>query len=271
MASIRQVADGITNESALYAIVRLLLFAGLLVGPCLMRAHAARDSATTRDFEASVGEIVTAMTNAFASHNYHNMLLSPIPCQYDAIKRRWIDKPATNEWELYSNLLPLGVITKGGKSLPYFAHFEIRLDQETTNRCKVTVRTISSFVHNGKEIGVHGGWAWGAKNVAPVLQEETNVLARIDSQLQRIQSGDLRPLPPTPDTKDAAEYPVKRLMELNPYSMEWRRLRADTMGRFGLQCVYRAPRPHPPPACPSRCGDLAGSGRCFGVLPISAV
>ena len=85
-----------------------------------------------------------------------------------------------------------------------------------SNQCQIGIKTISSWVHDGKEIGIHGGWASHPKNVAPLREAETNVLVRIASQLHSMRKGDPTPLPPTPDTKDAVEYPIKQLMELNP-------------------------------------------------------
>jgi hypothetical protein len=72
----------------------------------------------------------------------------------------------------------------GKKTVPYFAEFDIALVQIESNYCKVTVRTTSSRVHDGKEIGIHGGWAARSKSVPPILAEESNVVARIESQLK---------------------------------------------------------------------------------------
>ena len=55
-----------------------------------------------------------------------------------------------------------------------------------TDRTKVTVRTISSEVIDGKEIfNVHGGTANHYRTVPPVRQEEENVLMAILEELAK--------------------------------------------------------------------------------------
>ncbi len=102
-------------------------------------------------------------------------------------------EPATNEWILDTYNLPVTSIVWGKTRVPYHAQFLIVADQIVTNRCRVTVTTISALIPHGREIGIHGGWAVHMKDIPPVLAEETNVLSRIETQLRSIQAGHLEP------------------------------------------------------------------------------
>jgi len=173
-------------------------------------------SGTSKVYAVTVDQIIPAITNAFESDRYHDMLFVPSHEQWDQAAHRWSRRPATNEWGLNTGHLPVAVIARGQKTVPYYAHFEITASPLGTNSCKVSVVTISATIPDGKEIGIHGGWAVHMKHIPPVFEEETNVLLRIEKQLLAMQAGDRKPLPATPDTKDAAEYPMRQLMEFNP-------------------------------------------------------
>jgi hypothetical protein len=166
-------------------------------------------------YGVTVDHILPAITNAFASASYHDMLFVPSPDHYDAPAHRWSGRPATNEWCLCTAHLPLTLVPRGKKMVAYYAEFELTVEPAGTNSCKVTVTTISASVPDGKEIGIHGGWAVHSRKVPPILTEETNVLSRIERQLHSMQGGDPEPLPATPDTKGAADYPMNQLMEFN--------------------------------------------------------
>jgi hypothetical protein len=173
-----------------------------------------------------------AISTAFGNGRYHSAMLILSPDQYDMIRRRCTDKPATNEWNLTADVLPLTHISVGKKSLPYFAQFEMFVTPIKTNRCAVFVTTVSCYVRDGKEIGVHGGWAWHAKRIPPLQSEETNLLVEIGKALSTLQSGKPGSLPPTPDTKTTTQYQMQQLNELNPNAerdlREWLKSHAES-------------------------------------------
>jgi hypothetical protein len=144
------------------------------------------------------------------------MLLSQSPTHYDSTKHKDTALAATNEWDLSPGFLPLTSFVRGNKTLPYFAQFNITLHEAGSNVCKISVVTVSSRVRDGKEPGVHGGWAWHNVHVSPLPSEETNVLDRIDKQLRLVRAGDTNSLPPTDDTKSVHRYMLNSLMELRP-------------------------------------------------------
>ena len=73
------------------------------------------------------------------------------------------------------------VVLDNGRVLPYLASFYIETEPVTTSRTKVTVRTISSGVPDGQETGIHGGVAGHVRNIAPLRQEEENILTQISA------------------------------------------------------------------------------------------
>jgi len=144
---------------------------------------------TARVYAATLDLAVAAITNAFSSRRYHNMAIIAEPYQYDMITQRWSKRPATNEWSLYTEMSPLTEVLWEGKMVSYFPEFDITAKQLVTNQCKITVRTISAWIPDGKEIGIHGGLSGHAKHIPPILQEETNVLSQIEMELRVLQSG----------------------------------------------------------------------------------
>jgi hypothetical protein len=132
--------------------------------------------------DATQVEASAAITNLFKEPYYHGMLvieLSPIVSGYGL----------TNGWQAQTTVSELTNITKGKKTLPYFAIFHIAAEPLGTNQCKIAVRTLNSWVGEGKEVGIHGGWAGHAVDVAPVLKEETNLLLQIARELRWIREG----------------------------------------------------------------------------------
>ena len=138
-------------------------------------------------FEATLPEVVSAVTNTFDSLRYHETLI--IPAHYDLHTRVWSVEHVTNEWQLFTGTLPLATVPRGKKLVPYFAQFDITASPISTNRCKLVVITTSSWVHDGREIGIHGGWAAHAVDVDPVPQEETNLLKQIEAHLIAATNG----------------------------------------------------------------------------------
>lgn len=169
-----------------------------------------------RRYSASFNQISNAISMAFGNGRFHSAMLISSPNHYDTMRRRCTEKLATNEWNLTADELPLMLVLMGKKSLPYFAQFEISVTPISSNRCDVLITTISCYVRDGREIGVHGGWAWHAKRIAPLHSEETNVLAEIGSALTHLQSGKSNSLSSTPDTKTSAQYEIQQFKDLNP-------------------------------------------------------
>jgi hypothetical protein len=171
---------------------------------------------TSKTYTASLDQAITAITNAFSSCRYHDMGFMSDECQFDTGRSRWTKRPATNEWSLYPQELPVSVIARRKSTVPYYADFLITAEQHATNRCRITVATTSAQIPDGREIGIHGGWAVHMKDIAPILEEETNVLSRFERQLDAVQNGDFRPLLATPDTEDIPGYTMVEACEINP-------------------------------------------------------
>ena len=82
-----------------------------------------------------------------------------------------------------SKIPVIGIL--GKRDLPYVAHFHILAKPLSTDETEVTVRTIVANVIDGSEPGVHVRWANHYRKVAPVRQEEVNVLSAISEQLTK--------------------------------------------------------------------------------------
>lgn len=175
------------------------------------RAASKQPTGTARCYAATLEQTIVAITNAFESGRYHGALFVASLEQFDIAKKRWTRIPATNQWELITDNLGGGkiLVPWNKQMLQYSAQFLIHAEQLTINQCKVIVTTIEASVPHGREIGIHGGWAVHMKNIPPVLEEETNVLSRIDAQLRSIQAGHLEPLPLTPDVAEYLGQPIK--------------------------------------------------------------
>jgi hypothetical protein len=159
----------------------------LTCGVCVAVGGKGDESATAKIFDATWEQTTTAITNAFASHRYHEMALIQQPYQFDRKAQRSSRIPTTNEWGIYTMELPVAEITVGGKRLPYFANFDIRVENLTSNQCKVIVRTTSARIPGGKVPNIHGsGWVVSGKYISPILEEETNVLNQIEWQLNSL-------------------------------------------------------------------------------------
>ena len=145
---------------------------------------------TVRIYSGSWQQCTTALTNAFSAYKYHHMGFLPSLYHYDVDAKRWSRIPTTNEWSLYAvdKAIPA---TLGNKTVSYYPEFNLIANQIASNKCKITVRTISAWIPDGKEIGIHGGLAGHAKHVRPIMAEETNVLNQIEIQLGALLSASL--------------------------------------------------------------------------------
>jgi hypothetical protein len=145
------------------AIVGLIVScasAGNATGPTL---------GSVRAFEANEAEVDSAITNAFASGRYRDMMLSEA-AGHDYLAHGW---HPTN-----------GYLLQPGTGSLYQGYFHIVVTPVTTNQTKVIVRTIKAEAVDGKEPGLHGGWAFHFREIHPVPQEETNILVAIAAQLR---------------------------------------------------------------------------------------
>jgi hypothetical protein len=119
---------------------------------------------TVRIFEASEVDVNSAITNAFGSNRYNDMLLGQA-IGHDFLARSW---HPTN-----------GFLLQPGTFSSYHGYLFIGATLIASNQTKVVVRTIVAEAINGKEPGIHGGWAFHFQKIPPNLQEETNVLTEI--------------------------------------------------------------------------------------------
>lgn len=123
---------------------------------------------TVRAFNASEIEVTSAITNAFKSGHYNDMLLGP----------------AVGSGELARGWHPTnGFVLFPGTGTRYYAYFHIVVFPTSTNLTKVVVRTIEADVVNGKEPGLHGGLALHFSKTQPIPKEEENVLSAIAQEL----------------------------------------------------------------------------------------
>jgi hypothetical protein len=186
------------SRTLLPGLLSFVVCAGVTVVGAL--AGGSSHTGTTKMLNGSLDQCAAAITNAFDTGGYHGLLFIQSPVQWDPRAKVWSRIPATNEWSLSPGELPVNLIRKGNRMLPYDAAFEIIACPAGTNRCSVSVLTTAASIPGGKEPSIHGGgWVVSAKDIPPVLEEETNVLLRIEKQLISMQKGDPTPLPPTPD------------------------------------------------------------------------
>jgi hypothetical protein len=211
------------RASSAGAVLALLTFLAAAGFGSQALAATARRPGTSIVCEGSLDQAIKAVTNAFSSWRYHDMLFVPLSSHYDVAMKRSVSKPATHEWTIETADLPGTsqiLVTWNKAMVPYSARFLITAEQLVTNQVVVTVTTSSASIPDGREIGLHGGWAVHMKHIAPVPEQETNVLSRIQSQLRSIQAGRLEPLPATSDTTETLKGPIKLDLELHPQAKE---------------------------------------------------
>jgi hypothetical protein len=209
-----------TSRAAILKAVRVLLIclvAARLSSPVL--AATTQRPGTAMVCEATLGQSIMAITNAFSGWRYHGMLFGQLDNHFDLAKGRFLSEPATNEWRLETAGLPGTsqiLVPRNKAMVPYTAQFLITAEPLASNQSMLRVSTISASVPDGREMGVHGGWAVHMKHIPPVLEQETNVLRRIGQQLASIQAGHLEPLPATLDTTEGLKRPLKIDLDMHP-------------------------------------------------------
>jgi hypothetical protein len=138
---------------------------------------------TSRVLDVDSFHVATAITNAFESHRYRDMALIHTGVLDYTIHGRKFE----GGYDLTCMTLT-GAITNvaldNGRVLPYVASFYVETEPVSTGHTKVTVRTISSGVPDGRETGVHGGVAGHIRNIPPLRQEEENILTQISAYLE---------------------------------------------------------------------------------------
>jgi hypothetical protein len=189
---------------------------GGLPGETMATGARPKVEGTARVYAATVIQAATAITNALSMGRFHSALLVKDPFEDAAAK--WGTATASNVWLIGPGGLPLTYVSKDDKMLPYEATFDVAVSPLGSNQCRILVKTRSSYVENGKEINIHGGgWATHSEPTPPLLEEETYIIDRIETQLRALQTGDHQPLPPSPDPRAEMEYMQERSMELNPH------------------------------------------------------
>ena len=89
--------------------------------------------------------------------------------------------------DIYSPIPAVATVAVGGvlgkRELCYYTYFYIMTRPLGTNQTELVVRSFGSEVLDGREPGIHGGWAGHWRRVPPVRREEENVLAEISARL----------------------------------------------------------------------------------------
>jgi hypothetical protein len=157
-----------------------LIIAALVFGATQARTQTLKAVGTQQIFNVGQIQASSAIGKAFGSYPYKGMAL--FSAQTDGFIPGW---HKTNGWILFPLNGPMAVTQwkNTDKMVPHIGTFHIALQSLASNPTAVFVRTIDSRVINGKEIGVHGGWANHEVDVPPALSEETNVLMAIANAL----------------------------------------------------------------------------------------
>jgi hypothetical protein len=139
-----------------------------------------------RAFTASESTVLVAISNAFTTGNasnpagYRGMMLCPA-AEQSYLVPNW---HPTNGFVLFPLMGPIASVPLQGRaqlSVPYTAYFYLTTTPVDSSHTSVSVRTILAKVTDGKEVGVHGGWANHERNVPPVKAEEDNVLIAVSN------------------------------------------------------------------------------------------
>jgi hypothetical protein len=149
----------------------------------------ANTNGTTVIFSTSEESVLSAITNAFERSEinpmgYRGMNLESVT-EADIISASL----KTNNLVLFPLIGPIATVPIRGrieKWVPYTACFNITVSYVDTSLTRVTVRTVFSYVIDGRELGVHGGWANHSRAVPGIQQEEDSVLVSISNALARV-------------------------------------------------------------------------------------
>lgn len=133
----------------------------------------------------------TAVSNTFSDDKdgllpYRGMLLQG-PAQSDFGTNRF----SSNGLTLFPLMGPItNVPLSGGQpvSVPYYATFHLTTEKMDLSHTKFCVLTLRASVDDGKEPGVHGGWANHRRDVPPVRSEEESIISAVSNALARLQN-----------------------------------------------------------------------------------
>ena len=157
-------------------LVTITAFATLITGVSAFFGCAGAGGASkpavgsTRIFDASAAEVNSAVVNAFTNGHYCDMLLSQ----------------AVGSGELIRGWHPTnGFVLEPGTGSLYRGCFHVVVTPAATNETQVVVRTLWAEAVDGREPGVHGGWAFHFRKIPPDPQQERNVLWAVAEQLDK--------------------------------------------------------------------------------------
>jgi hypothetical protein len=139
---------------------------------------------TTRLFEATQDQAVSAITNAFAGFSYRGMVLREM-AESERVPPSGDTRNRFVLWAMHEPIAKVPLDSAKTKWVPYVADFLIVVMPLGSNQTHIAVRTISSEVIDGREAGIHTEWANRYRRVPPVRQEEENVLSAISEELFR--------------------------------------------------------------------------------------
>jgi len=172
-----------------YAIRVFVLAVGLILGNgCARGVHGgdpalplSNTNGTAQTFPVSEKAALDVISNSLTA-GYRGMLLSPAADEAYLVSN-W---HPTNGFVLFPLMGPIAdipLIGRPTKVVPYRPYFYIVTSAVDVSHTKVVVRTILANVIDGKEFGIHGGWANHERDVPPVQAEEDNLLEAISNAI----------------------------------------------------------------------------------------
>jgi hypothetical protein len=176
------------DKSKLTAIATLHFCLFLLCG-CTRNIHGgdpnlllSTSNGISQVLPSSERSVVEAISNAFNGTGYRGMHLDSAAEDPTYFRKH----SPTNGYVLFPLMGPIAVVPLRGQppiDVPYTAIFNIVTEADGPNRTRVSVWTFSATVIDGKETGIHGGWANHTREVPPVQKEEQNVFDAISKAL----------------------------------------------------------------------------------------
>lgn len=180
----------------------------LFIVTCIVGCRSTDSGDEQPDFKASslmltgtLEQVVSAITNALGKGAYHGTRLVDCPYDYQVQGNRRVAVPQTNAWILACETMPLTLIPRGGKMVPYMEEFNIKADAVSQESTRLSVKPAGSATwERSYSFSPHFVRVLGEKYHPPVASETTNLFHRIERQLAGVQAGRTNALPQTPDT-----------------------------------------------------------------------
>jgi hypothetical protein len=168
----------------------MLVAAGSLFAGCTRNVHGgdpacplSNTNGTDAVLDCPPSQLAAAISNAFIGNRFRGMKLEPA-AQNNYMPSNFPNAGGFILWPLMgpTTNIPL----RGGKpiTVPYSPVFHITTQEFGNQRSKVKVQTVSSEVTDGKEPGVHGGWANHVRAVKPVKAEEEAVIEHLRENIR---------------------------------------------------------------------------------------